>query len=152
MESVETFVILPLHKFKALEERGKRDGVELRPSGNKSPAVVEENDETPATTTTTTTTAAAEEGGVPAKKDLKDTYRATLFRKLLKYIKERDSDATVTSFENLDALIRSALNTSKKTLPNEAAFFDFLFENNLAFYVRNRSKIDRYYKGDMWRV
>ena len=61
--------------------------------------------------------------------------------------KERaEGSQEILALPNLDALIRAALTTSRKSLPNEKAFFTFLFENSLGPYVKNRSKINEYYQ------
>ena len=55
----------------------------------------------------------------------------------------------ITELPNFEDLIKSALTQSKKSLPNESIFFNFLFRNGMASFVKNRSKIDLYYP-DIW--
>ena len=62
-----------------------------------------------------------------------------------------DDSQHITSLENIDQLIDTALGSNKKVVPNEEMFFTYLFDNNLAHFVKNRSKIARYYKDrDNW--
>ena len=69
----------------------------------------------------------------------------------LKQIEKTTNSKDITALENLDSLIKSALGSSKKVLSNEKQFFTFLFENNLGHFVRNRNKINLYYKfKDNW--
>ena len=85
------------------------------------------------------------------KKELKNMFRATQIKKVLKQIERTSNSEGITNLENLDSLIKSLLGTSKKILPNEREFFEFIFENNLGHFCRNRSKIDLYYKfKDNW--
>ena len=57
----------------------------------------------------------------------------------------------ITSLEKIEQLIDTAMGSSKKVIPNEEMFFIYLFDNNLAHSVKNRSKIARYYKDrDNW--
>ena len=66
-------------------------------------------------------------------------------KKLLKHIEKKNGSQDITSLENLEQLIKCALSNSCKKLANEKEFFDFLFANNLAHFVKNRSKINQYY-------
>ena len=85
------------------------------------------------------------------KKELKDIYRATQIKKVLKQMEKTSNSKEISDLENLDALIKCALGTSRKKIANEKEFFTFLFENNLGHFVRNRAKINLYYKfKDNW--
>ena len=82
------------------------------------------------------------------KVELKTKYRGSLLKKL---IDRMGGSKDIIRLDNLDELITSALSTTQKTLPNEEAFFQFLFENNLGHFVKNRNKINLYYQGkDSW--
>ena len=69
-------------------------------------------------------------------------------KKLLRHIEGVEGAQEILTLPNLEDLIRSALTTSRKSLPNEQKFFTFLFSNSLGSYVKNRSKINDYYKLD----
>ena len=71
-------------------------------------------------------------------------------KKILQHIEKTTGSEKVTSLENLVELIKSALSNTKKKLPNEELFFTFLFDNGMAHFVKNRSKIDLYYKDGLW--
>ena len=75
--------------------------------------------------------------GKAKKKELKNTYRSTQIKKVVKQIEETNNSKDVSDLENLDSLIKAALGSSKKILPNEQLFFTFLFENNLGNFVQN---------------
>ena len=78
-------------------------------------------------------------------------YRSNQIKKLHNLIKENDSTRDITSLDNLEALIKAALANSRKILPNEKKFYTFLFDNNLAHFCKNRSKINLYYQNkDSW--
>ena len=47
-------------------------------------------------------------------------------------------------------ILQGRLTSKRKALPNEEVFFTFLFENGMGHFVKNRSKIDLYYKGGLW--
>ena len=146
-EAVETFAILPIGKFMSMEKRLKQTEVadEEQPSPKVSdPSEVEEVvEEVPAPPPPPRASV--------KKKDVKVKYRSTQIKKLLQHIEKKDGAQKISSLENLDDLIKCALGNSKKTLPNEKEFFNFLFENNLAHFVKNRSKISQYYdKATNW--
>ena len=63
---------------------------------------------------------------------------------MIKHIEKLKGSDSILELENLDALIRTALNQSRKKVPREEEFFNFLFSNGLGQYVKNRSKIDLY--------
>ena len=174
MESVETYVIIPHHKFKALEERCKKMLVEPPPPDHKSPAEESEEGEANDADGVRPSTEEEEEeeereakahrptsperarhrprSSKKKKKDLKKTFQSTAFKKLLAVLKARDGKGTVTSLDNLDELVNSAVTQSKRELPHEGQFFDFIFSRGLGHFVRNRWKIQEHYKGLMWQV
>ena len=78
------------------------------------------------------------------KKDLTSNYRSSHIKKMIKHIEKLKGSDSILELENLDALIRTALNQSRKKVPREEEFFNFLFSNGLGQYVKNRSKIDLY--------
>lgn len=137
-EGVETFVILPFPRYKALDQKSKKVDPpaepEPEPEASTSPEV-----EPP-----------------PIKQvdhqDVRLTYRSTQMKKLLHHIKAVHGGSTITEISNLDDLIKNALTQSKKKLPNEEEFYKFLFEHGMGSYVKNRSKIDLYYPDVWYRV
>ena len=77
--------------------------------------------------------------------------RQVQIKKLLQHIERLEGSQEITSLDNIDQLIQSALGSNKKIIPNESKFFSYLFDNNLAHFVRNRWKIGLYYKNrDNW--
>ena len=134
--SVESFAIIPVAKWRSMEKRLKQqDETPVAPSREPSPH--------PSVTDVTT-----EE---PKKKELKLKYRKVQMKKLLQHVERLEGSQEITSLENIDQLIETALGSSRKMVPNEALFFSFLFDNNLAHFVKNRSKIALYYKDrDNW--
>ena len=82
--------------------------------------------------------------------DLTKTYRSVQIKKLIAHIERSNGSEGIMALPNLDDLIKLALSNSKKTLRNEEQFFTFLFENNMSHFVKNRSKIDLYYRGGPW--
>ena len=137
-EGVETFVILPFPRYKALDQKSKKveppAEPEPKPEASTSPEV-----EPP-----------------PSKQvdhqDVRLTYRSTQMKKLLHHIKAVHGGSTIAEISNLDDLIKNALTQSKKKLPNEEEFYKFLFEHGMGSYVKNRSKIDLYYPDVWYRV
>ena len=137
-EGVETFVILPFPRYKALDQKSKKveppAEPEPEPEASTSPEV-----EPP-----------------PIKQvdhqDVRLTYRSTQMKKLLHHIKAVHGGSTIAEISNLDDLIKNALTQSKKKLPNEEEFYKFLFEHGMGTYVKNRSKIDLYYPDVWYRV
>ena len=158
-EPVELCVILPYSEYRSIEQRAKKDqSVEVRPSvpeTSSSPVLAEKDSDSD---DKTELVQSPEPMKIPQirtekvkKKELKNTYRGTLIKKMLKQIEKISTSKELTSLENLDALIQLALGSSKKTIPNEKQFFTFLFENNLGHFVRNQNKINLYYKyKDSW--
>ena len=137
-EGVETFVILPFPRYKALDQKSKKVDPpaepEPEPEASTSPEV-----EPP-----------------PIKQvdhqDVRLTYRSTQMKKLFHHIKAVHGGSTIAEISNLDDLIKNALAQSKKKLPNEEEFYKFLFEHGMGSYVKNRSKIDLYYPDVWYRV
>ena len=78
------------------------------------------------------------------------TLRANQIRKLLGLIKKVIGSDEILQVENLEDLIKNALSQSKKKLANQQEFYDFLFQNNLAHYVRNRHAIAQFYNKTPW--
>ena len=141
-ESVETFAILPIAKFMSMEKRLKKsEDSDQRPptpkpsENTESETEVVENLESPLPSPKAPT----------KKKEVKMKYRAAQIKKLLHHVEKKNGSEKITSLENLEELIKCALGNSRKTLQNEEMFFNFLFENNLAHFVKNRYKISKYY-------
>ena len=150
-EIVETFVIIPFGKYRAMEQRlqkAERSKEDL-PKPIKIDALEvqkEEDEETPVIPVNLATTKSAVK-----KIDLKNKYRTAQIKKLLQLIEKKDDSQKITSLENLDDLIKCALGNNRKKILNEQEFFNFLFANNLAHFVKNRSKMNQYYyKATNW--
>ena len=140
---METFAIVPYPKYRSMEQRIKKVETSELPPPNEPPP--EQMDDQPSPQSSPL----PPESG--KKRDKVKTYRTVQVRKLLQYIKRMDNSQDITTLENLDELIKSALGGSRRILENEEKFFNFLFENNLAHFVKNRSKINIYYKAhDNW--
>ena len=163
VEPVELCVILPYQDFISKEKRAKKgETADPPPSANPEKASsASQNLEEPMSSDLEESVEVSDsEESIQAplipppkakKKELKNMFRATQIKKVLKQIERTSNSEGITNLENLDSLIKSLLGTSKKILPNEREFFTFIFENNLGHFCRNRSKIDLYYKfKDNW--
>ena len=158
-EAVELCVILPYAEYRSIDQRAKKaDSTDVRavPSEKSSPQSPEESgSDSEPKVESVSTQEAMETSPLPLergkKKELKNTYRGAQIKKVLKQIEKTSNSKDISELENLDSLIKSALGSSKKVLSNEKQFFTFLFENNLGHFVRNRNKINLYYKfKDNW--
>ena len=158
-EPVELCVILPYAEYRSIEQRAKKgNSTEVRsttPEKSTTPSVEENSSDSEQKVESISTQEPMETPPAPPekgkKKELKNTYRATQIKKVLKQIEKTSDSKDICQLENLDSLIKSALGSSKKVLSNEKKFFTFLFENNLGHFVRNRNKINLYYKfKDNW--
>ena len=78
------------------------------------------------------------------------TYQSTQIQKIRTNIRKTEGSEELTSLPHLDDLIKAAISNTRKKLPNEEVFFTFLFENGMGHFVKNRSKIDLYYKDGPW--
>ena len=125
-EGVETFVILPFPRYKALDQKSKK----VDPPAEPEPPPIKQIDH----------------------QDVRLTYRSTQMKKLLHHIKAVHGGSTIAEISNLDDLIKNALTQSKKKLPNEEEFYKFLFEHGMGDFVKNCSKIDLYYPDVWYRV
>ena len=142
-EPVETFVFLPFSTYKALDNRAKRTEpppVKETPSSREEEQPVEESTEALAEVPEQS----------PVGKDVTKSYRSVQIKKLLHHIKKSHGSDTIVALPNLEDLIQAALSNKRRALPNEEIFFTFLFENGMGGFVKNRSKIDLYYKGGLW--
>lgn len=158
-EPVELCVILPYAEYRSIEQRAKKgDSNEVGPTSPErslSPTFEESVSDSEGKADSVSSQEPIEVLPIPTekakKKELKNTFRATQIKKLLSLIEKKSNSKEVSTLENLDSLIKSALGTGQKILPNEKQFFTFLFENNLGHFVRNRKKINLYYKfKDNW--
>ena len=139
-EGVEPYVILPYARYKALDQKAKKMEAQVEtPPVSETPEVHQ-----PPPAASASEPASKEDIG----KDVTLKYQTTQMKKLLRHIERAEGSKEILDLPNLDALIRAALTTSRKSLPNEKAFFTFLFENSLGPYVKNRSKINEYYQLD----
>ena len=147
--AVQTYAIVSYAKWKAMEQRLQRAESEVNSEVQSQPASQEPPSEAFPADSGSNSPPVNE--GAEKKKDVKLKYRKVQIKKLLHHIERLEGGEGVTSLENIDDLIQSALGTSKKILPNEVKFFTFLFDNNLAHFVKNRWKIGLYYNNrDNW--
>ena len=141
-DGVETFVILPYPRFKALDQKSQKE--DHPPQKEELP---------PPPPPPEVAAASQEASPQPTKpvdqKDVSLKYRSNQMKKLVHHIKSVHGTENITELPNFEDLIKSALTQSKKSLPNESMFFNFLFRNGMASFVKNRSKIDLYYP-DIW--
>ena len=159
VDPVETFVFLPYSKYKALDTRAKKaEGCKnfIIPLANRRT-----HEHRNWKIRWPTFNFIFETHGRRWKKerqiekpklgeDLTKTYRSVQIKKLIAHIERSNGSEGIMALPNLDDLIKLALKNSKKTLRHEEQFFTFLFENNMSHFVKNRSKIDLYYRGDPW--
>ena len=132
-QPLETFVILPYNDYKLLCQKVEK--AEREPESPTLPQS-EVNEETVMNEISELKDTESVKPDV--KKDLTSHYRSSHIKKMIKHIEK------LLGLENLDALIRTALNQSRKKVPREEEFFNFLFSNGLGQYVKNRSKIELY--------
>ena len=149
-EQVETFVFLPFSQYKALDSRAKRTEtistpVLETPQPNEETEV--STDDSPIIKDTSESLLGKD---VPLGKDVTKDFRRVQIKKLLHHIQKTHGSGEIVSLSNLDDLIQAALTNKRKKLPNEEVFFTFLFENGMGHFVKNRSKIDLYYKDGPW--
>ena len=147
VEPVETFVFLPYPKYKALDNRSKKVEEQGESSMPESKTV---EPTTPSNPPTVSKPEEVEEVKHQIGKNVTKSYRSVQIKKLLHHIEKTKGSAEVTSFANLEELIKAALTNTRKKLPNEEVFFTFLFDNGMGHFVKNRSKIDLYYKYGPW--
>ena len=152
-EPVETFVFLPYPKYKALDNRAKKVEEQVEPAiaESQSPILAEStpNEEAPPSISQPESMK-EKEVDIQLGKNMTKTYRGVQIRKLLHHIEKTKGATEVTSFANLEELIKAALTNTRRKLPNEEVFFTFLFDKDLGHFVKNRSKIDLYYKYGPW--
>ena len=143
-ESLETYVVLSYPRYKALDQKAKK--WEAQTASSQLPETPEtmESHPPPSIEPSDNDTSRAEAIG----KDITLKYKTTQMKKLLRHIEGVEGAQEILTLPNLEELIRYALTTSRKSLPNEQKFFTFLFSNSLGSYVKNRSKINDYYKLD----
>ena len=141
--AVQTYAIVPHAKWKAMEQRLQRAESEANSEVQTQPATQEPHSEGLPADSLSNPPSMNE--GSEKKKDVKLKYRKVQMKKLLHHMERLEGSQGVTSLENIDDLIKSALGSSKKILPNESKFFTFLFDNSLTHFVKNRWKIGLYY-------
>ena len=137
-DGLEPYVILSYPRYKALDQRAKRGDTPAIPQTSE-PAEVSES---PSPTTPEPPPKEAIGTDVTLK------YRTTQMKRLLQHISQAKGSEDILALPNLETLIKAAVTTSRKSLPNEKKFFTFLFENSLGAYVKNRNKINAYYQMD----
>ena len=148
--TIQTYAIVPYAKWKTMAQRLQRAESEVNsevqgpPPVQEAPSEPSQEDMEPPPPPPI-----VEEG--KKKNNVKLKYQKSQIKKLLQHIERLEGGQGVTSLENIDELIKSALGSSRKILPNESTFFSFLFDNNLAHFVKNRWKIRLYYNNrDNW--
>ena len=148
MEPVKTFIFVPYSKYKDLDSKAKKPEYnEVLPSLIDSSHPDENNIKI---SPELSGASKVEETKSQLGKDMAKTYRTVQMKKLLHHIEKTTGSEKVKSLENLEELIKTALSNTRKKLPNEELFFTFLFDNGMAHFVKNRSKIDLYYKDGLW--
>ena len=148
-EPVETFVFLPYSKYKALDNRAKKvksDESSLPVSDEPQP----NEDAAGVSINTSANSEPGEEAKTQLGKDVTKSYHGVQINRLIRHIEKTKGSTDVTSLTNLKELIKAALTNTRKKLPNEEMFFTFLFDNGMGHFVKNRSKIDLYYKDGLW--
>ena len=146
MEPFETFVFLPYNRYKALDSRAKKEQTELPVSNSGGGLSSEEISSEPIPSQSDELI----EVKKPIGKDLTKSYRGVQMKKLLQHIEKTEGSSEIVNLPNLEELIKNAQSNSKKRLPNEKLFFTFIFDHGMSRFVKNRSKIDLYYKYGPW--
>ena len=146
-ESVECFAFVPIQKFKAMEQKIKK--AEMA-QAEPPPHEPHEPPEPPASATLKEEVHSV----APSQPDLKNTFRTAQMKKLFHLIQNNNPSQDITTLDNLDELIKSALGNGRKKLVNEEKFYRFLFEYGLSHFVKNTRAIDLYYdhKDSWWEV
>ena len=143
---LETFVLLPFNDFRAMDQRLKKaeEGVQ---AGITPPSELREISAVNDSVSNTMSKEQVKE----VKKDMTKMYQASHMKKFLQRIRNTTESKELLDLVNIEELIKSAVNNSRKTLPNEEKFFKFLFTHGLGHLVKNRNKIDLYFEGkDRW--
>lgn len=154
-KEVETFVVVPLLKFQAMEQHQKiqaaspieeptddsvRDSVSLP----TEPADIGKESHEVSNSALSPTP--------PRAKNIAPRLRKNQLMKLLSGL-EKEGHPEVVKLDNLEALCKNALSqTATKTLPNEEIFYSVLLKSQLAPFVRNRFKIKKYFKGRWFEI
>lgn len=89
--------------------------------------------------------------GAAKQKDLSKTHASLHIQKQLNYLTQR-GHFDKKKFPNLSALVQNAMGQGKAQLPHEKEFYTYLFTHHLGHFVRNRSKIAKYYHIKDWFV
>lgn len=142
MSAAEAYVIVPFQRWKAMSDHHVQkptSSQELMPPPTSSSSdPIEHNPEA-------SKPSSDKSAEFPIGKDLTKPYTAAHILKQVEFLRSLHNDA-IDRFGNLESLVKSAMSNSRKELPNEAEFYDFLIQNNLASFVRNRNKIAKYFK------
>lgn len=85
------------------------------------------------------------------KKDLSRVHGSLHIQRQLDYLTQK-GHFDKKKFPNLASLVQNAMGQSKAELPNEKEFYTYLFAHHLGHFVRNRSKISKYYHIKDWFV
>lgn len=151
--SVEPFVLLPFNKWKAMdEELRKKSNGEMKTewSANKSDITAKPEHveyEQKVTKLPEPKLSKLPELG----KDLTSQQSAANIRKQVEYLKTMHGGA-FEDIDNLDELVKNAVSNSKREVQNEQRFYDFLFKHSLGGFVRNRHKIEKYFKSPWYLI
>ena len=153
-ETLQTFVLLSMAKYKGLEQQLKKNQ-ETHPP-DLDDLAKESNSPSPPPTPSAVQNSEVQKTNSETEsivgKNLTKSYRQNKIRKLLGCLKNTENGDKILKLANLEQLINTSLNQSTKPQENEEMFFKFLFENGLASYVRNRHKIRKWYKTDWFII
>lgn len=117
--TAEASVVVPLRLYKKMSEA-------LKTSQPKNEAKPEERKTSPPPEDTTQ---------IPMK-----LYKKVKFSNFKNLLREKK----IPHFPNEDQLILQAIGTSRKKLPNQAAFIDLLCQNQMLFLITNDHLIQQY--------
>ena len=149
----QPYLFIPLNEYQNLlanRNEEKQYTKELKSENIKSPEeAINEDNETEAGNVT-------EEPKEKDEKELKKSdlheiihsvshYKRKKLKSIIKAIEQHDE---FNQFQNLDELIKQAISTKKKKIPNEEEFYKLLFKCNLGSYVTNSYKIKEYFSTD----
>ena len=154
-EALETWILCSLPRYKNHMEKLKRAEEVLKKHDNSTSSPPTQPLEEALEVEPPVTIEQEEEEPVVSQKEVigknqVQNLRANQIRKLLSLIKKVIGSDEILQLENLEDLIKNALSQSKKKLANQQEFYDFLFQNNLAHYVRNRHAIAQFYNKTPW--
>ena len=141
---VQMYVLLPFNDYRSMDQRLKKADTVTTIDTVKP---VTEREEP----SVASTMPKEEEMKQKIGKDLTKGYQAAYLKKVLRQLANTPDSKEILELENINDLIRSALNNSKRVLPNEERFFRFIFQSGLSKICKNRYKINLYFDNlDDW--